>query len=142
MSDVVCQQCGTVSPHTEAKFFGPPYAVTWLCERCARVYQPMTLPSYQRGPIRVEPISNVELPAQSVEGGAALTATGEHAHSVAKADDIHRLRFELAHVVKYFSEHEVPEELIDWHFKAKLLLSETSYARPDDNTGKPWNVEE
>lgn len=152
MTDVACQKCGVIIAHRDAVFLGPPFDVTWLCRTCDAKYERVhthttidpTHGSYRRSPVPVSPPTVAMPPPVGTELPAHLvTATsGDHSHPTASADDIHRLRFELAHIIRYFDQHEVPEELVDWHFKAKLLIGETNYARPTDNTGKPWTVEE
>jgi hypothetical protein len=119
VSEVACQKCGTVVSHREALFFGPPHDVTWLCNKCAGEYKPAfgAFSGSQRAPI-------------------AQTSRAELVEAVkVDAVDLHRLRFELAHIIRYFDEHKLPEELTGWYQTVKKLLRNT-------NTGKPWTVEE
>lgn len=51
------------------------------------------------------------------------------------AEDLHKLRFELAHVVQHFKRVGVPEELREWHQRSVQYLRAT-------NPGKAWDVEE
>lgn len=128
MTEVVCQKCGATLDYRDAVFLGPPAAVTWLCKECAATHQVMRSVAGVSGLRR--PIPDAPLIAPSNWEQPELVNKVQ-----TDAVDLHRLRFELAHVVKYFDEHALPPGLMDWHKTVKELLRRT-------NPGERWVVEE